>query len=83
MSNKQINKMLSLKGVFYGLKACIYGILSSLIILAIMYYNIEDYSNYKFKIPLIDITICIIIVYSIIFFSIWYAKRNIRANNIF
>ncbi len=82
MSEKQINKMLSLEGVFYGLKACTYGIFSSLIILVIMYYNIEDYSYYKFNIPWAYIGSCIIVIYSIIFFSIWHAKRKIKNKNI-
>ena len=82
MSQKQISKMLSIEGIFYGAKACMYGIVISLLILVIMYYNIEDYNYYKLSIPWGNIGLCIIVVYSIIFFATWYAKRKIRTNNI-
>lgn len=82
MSQKQISKMLSIEGIFYGAKACIYGMVISLLILVIMYYNIEDYNYYKLSIPWGNIGLCIIAAYSIIFFATWYAKRKIRTNNI-
>ena len=48
MSNKQINKMLFLEGIFYGLNAIIYGVIISLIILYLMYLFMENTKLYLF-----------------------------------
>ncbi len=84
MSNKQINKMVILEGIFYGLDAIFYGILLSLIILwsNAIYTKITYKYAQSFHIPWIEIGIVITIIYTVIFLSIKNARRKMRQSNI-
>ncbi len=82
MDNRQINKMLFLEMVFYGLDAIIYGILISLVILYIMYIALIETIMYNFYIPIENMILCIVISYIVIFLSIVFAKRRINNQNI-
>ena len=84
MSDKQINKMLFLEGLFFGLDAIIYGILIGIVVLYLIYIFIidVDYNIKPFKLPYIDFAICIIVAYAVIFLSIFYTKKNIQNQNI-
>ena len=82
MSNKQINKMLFLEMIFYGLDAIIYGILISLIILYVMYIALVEIAMYAFYIPIDNMLLCIAITYIVIFLSFLCAKRKIKRQNI-
>lgn len=82
MSNKQINKMLFLEIIFYGLDAIIYGILISLIILYVIYIALIETEIYAFYIPIDNMLLCIAIAYTVIFLSFLCAKGKIRKQNI-
>lgn len=83
MSIKQINKMLFLEGIFYGIASMFFGIIISFIILLLSYQKLKINTNlYPFTIPWLNIFICIIIIYSIIFFSIISARKKIKEENI-
>lgn len=82
MSNKQINKMLFLEGIFYGLNAIIYGVIISLIILYLMYLFMENTKLYLFIIPWKHIIICIATIYLTIFITMINAKNKIKNKNI-
>jgi len=82
MSNKQINKMLFLETIFYGLDAIIYGILISLIILYVMYIALIKTSMFAFYVPIGNIILCIAISYVVIFLATVFAKGKIRKQNI-
>lgn len=84
MSNKQINKMLFLEGLFYGLDAVIYGLLIGGIILYLIYVLLIDKAGNirPFKLPYIDFAICIIVTYLTIFLSIIHTKKQIENQNI-
>ena len=81
MSNKQVNKMLLLEGLFYGMEAIILGSIISIVILYVMHTIILG-NAYLFKINLINILISIAIMYAIIFLTITYSKRKLKKNNI-
>ena len=84
MSDKQINKMLLLEGLFYGLDAVIYGLLVGILVLYLIYiFVVDQNSNIKpFVLPYIDFVICIIVTYAVIFAAIIFAKRKINTQNI-
>ncbi len=82
MSNKQINKMLMLEGLFYGTTSLIIGLIISIIILYILYKKMIDTTLYAFTIPYISILLVLIIIYAVIFISIIYAKNQINKENI-
>lgn len=82
MSNKQINKMLFLEMIFYGLDAIIYGILISLLILYVMYIALVEIEIYAFYVPIGNMILCIISAYLVIFLATVFAKRKIKKQNI-
>lgn len=82
MSDKQINKMLILEGIFYGLDAIIYGMLIQLLIYYIIYIVKVQTNIYAFEIPWKSIFICITYVYFTIFIAIWKGKRKMKDLNI-
>lgn len=81
MSNHQINKMLFLEGIFYGLDSLIFGILISMILIYIIYLFMVDIEFYKLSMPYVNIIISIVAVYIIIFYSIISAKKKLDKEN--
>ncbi len=82
MNKKQINKMLFLEGLFYGVKGLIIGILFSIWFLFIIYLKMIDAKIYKFSVSYINIIICVAIMYLIIFMAIAIAGKSIKNRNI-
>ena len=82
MSNKQINNMLILEGLFYSVNAIFYGIAISLIILYMIYFTIMKQEISAFKVPLSNIIISIVVAYAVIFISIHFSKKKINKQNI-
>ena len=82
MSEKQINKMLILEGIFDGLDALIFGMLISVVILYIMYLFMIDIKIYKFTVSYANIAISVIVTYLVIFIAILNSKRKLKKQNI-
>ena len=82
MSNKQINKMITLEGVFYGVNSIICGIAISLVIQFMLYLLTTNSRLYGFKMPWKDLLICIVFICLIIFVTIKNAKKKIIDKNI-
>lgn len=82
MSQKQINKMLTLEGMFYCLDSIIYGLLISMMILYLMFTKMQNTNLYTFEVPWIQIAISIIVTYIITFIAMWTAKSTIKKQNI-
>lgn len=85
MSNKQINRMTILEGILYAIDSLIFGISISVGILYI-YYIIQTYKPKSiptlFHIPWLNILICLLLVYTVIFLAIRNAKKKIKESNI-
>lgn len=81
-SNKQINKMIFFEGLFYGIESLVYGIAISIGILFLMYILMIDTAYNSFNVPWINIIICIVCTYSIVFISIYRARNRIKEKNI-
>lgn len=83
MSKKQINKMIFLEGIFYGLDSIFYGTTISILILFFVYQQMDiDSRMYPFTISWLNIMICIAFVYTIIFISMRSSKKKIEKENI-
>lgn len=82
MSDKQINKMLNLEGIFYGLKAILIGIAIGIVILYLIYLSTKISALETFEIPVIRSIIAIALIYLIIFLAINKGKRKINIDNI-
>ncbi len=77
-----MGKMMFLEGIFYGLDSIIYGNLISIAILYVMYLFMIDTKLYYFSIPWLNIGICALITYIVIFIAITNAKRKIKNRNL-
>ena len=82
MSKKQLNRMLFLEGIFYGIASIILGIIISTVILYIMYLLMIETSLYNFSISWINIIYCIIATYIMIFITIVYSKNKVINKNV-
>ena len=82
MSKKQINKMLKLEGVFYGIISLIIGSVISITILYILYTKMLDTELYAFTVSIPILILTIVAVFGIIFVSIRYAKKQMNSENI-
>ena len=82
MSEKQLNKMLFLEGIFYGIDSIVYGALISVVILYLMYFIMTDMTVYAYKFPILNMLLAIVVVYLVIFTAMFFAKKKIAKNNI-
>lgn len=74
--------MMIIEGIFYGLDALFYGIGISLIILFYVYMGVMNTRIDAFEIPWLNIAICAIIIYTVIYAAINHAKKKIQKENI-
>ena len=74
--------MMIIEGIFYGLDALFYEIGISLIILFYVYMGAMDTRIDAFEIPGLNITICVISIYTVIYVAINHAKRKLQKENI-
>lgn len=82
MSDKQISKMLSLEGIFYGVVAGLLGVIISIIFLYVMHMIMFDAKVYFFNIPWLSIIESVIVMYVVIFFAIVCARKENRDKSI-
>lgn len=82
MSEKQINKMLFLEGVFYGASGLCIGTIFSFWILYLISRFAIDTELYLFEFPFIHILYAVIIVYVTIYIAMMIARTKIKKRNI-
>lgn len=88
MTDKEFNKMIILESVLYSLKALVYGIGFSIILLYLMYSSsiegtfIENVKYLFNKLPYLNILITIVVVTIIILLTMFYSISKINKQNI-
>ena len=82
MSEKQIDKMLVLEGLFYGFSGLVFGVILSLGLLELIGHFAIDMELYLFKLPLVSIIYAIFIVYAVIAIAMLSARHKIKYRNI-
>ena len=83
MSKKQLNKMLFLESLFYGLDSTIYGSLISFAILYIRYFISETNKQiYGFNMPWMYLIISIFVLYTVILIATKSGKKKLKNQNI-
>ena len=78
MSEKQIRKMLSLEGIFYGIKGIAYGITISLVILYLIYIVLMENKLYIFTYPWKTAIGITAITFVIINIAMMFSKKKIK-----
>lgn len=82
MSQRQVDKMLFLEGIFYGFSAIIFGIMFSFLILYLLSKIAIDENLYIFEFPIVHITYAIFMIYTIILFGMINARKKVKEQNI-
>jgi len=82
MTNHSFHKMLNYECVFYGLKALIYGLPSSIGITYLIYRSITEGVEMGFRLPVSSIAVSVISVFLIVFVCMMYSMSKIRKENI-
>lgn len=79
---KGFNKMLNYESIFYGLKALIYGLPISFLVMYFMYRVLMIKFDYGFIIPMNSVYIVIASVFMIVGTAMLYSSRKVRKDNI-
>lgn len=80
---KGFNKMLGYESIIYGLKALLYGLPISIIVIYIFHMVFADIVSFSgILIPYNAILVSIVAVFIIVFFTMMYATRKIKKANI-
>lgn len=75
-------KMIYFESLFYGIKALLYGLPISFIIMFIMYNVLQLNFNFDFTVPWKNIAIAIIGVFTVVGTTMLYASRKMKHENI-
>lgn len=76
------NKMLNFESIFYGLKALLYGLPISVVVMNLIYHVLGLSFEYEFEISSADIIIVIISVFLIVGVSMLYSSKKVKKENI-
>lgn len=82
MTKKSFNKMIFYESGFYGIKALLYGIPASSLIIWFIYYNISSQFDSGFSLPWVGIIIAVMSVFIVIGSSMMYSSSKIKKENI-
>ncbi len=79
---KSFNRMLNYESIFYGIKALIYGLPISFLVMYLMYRVLMVKFSYGFILPMTSIYIVIASVFLIVGTAMLYSSRRVRKENI-
>lgn len=82
MTNLGFKKMLNYECIFYGLKALLYGIPTSIFVTYLIYLTFKHGVETSFYLPVSSILISILTVFFIVFISMIYSMRKVNKENI-
>lgn len=79
---KGFSRMLNYESIFYGVKALVYGIPISFMVMYLMYKTLMAKFEYDFTIPLVSVYIVIAAVFVIVGTAMLYSSHRVRRENI-
>ncbi|MFC4401956.1 ABC transporter permease [Gracilibacillus xinjiangensis] len=82
MTPKGFDKMIYYESIFYGIKALLYGLPLSILIIALMYKAFQSTFEYGFTFPWMSILYVIISIFVIVGTTMVYSIRKIKKENI-
>lgn len=81
MSNKEMNRMMNFACILYGSRALLYGLPVSIIITGFIYRVISEGFTTGFYLPWSAIAIAVLSVFIVVFATMMYSMRKIKADN--
>lgn len=82
MTSKGFNKMINYESIFYGIKALLYGIPISVIVMGFIYWAMRKTFEYGFEIPWLSFIYVIIAIFLIVGSAMLYSISKIKKENI-
>ena len=82
MTPKGFNKMMNYESIFYGMKAILYGIPISILIMFLMYLSFRSTFVYGFALPWMSLLFVIIAIFLIVGAAMFYSIKKLEKNNI-
>lgn len=82
MSQKEINRMMNFECILYGSRALLYGIPVSIAITWLIYNIVSEGYTAGFYVPFTAIGVAICSVFIVVFATMLYAMRKIKADNL-
>ncbi|WP_069999130.1 FtsX-like permease family protein [Cellulosilyticum sp. I15G10I2] len=82
MTPKSFNRMISYESIFYGIKALIYGLPISLLVIYLMHRTLMAKFSFEFAIPWMSMGITIGAVFIIVGAAMLYASAKVKKENI-
>jgi len=82
MTPKGFDKMMNYESIFYGLKALLYGLPISVVVMFLIYRALQGTFEYGFTLPWMSIIQVIIAIFLIVGITMLYSIRKIRKENI-
>lgn len=79
---KGFNKMLNYESIFYGVKALLYGLPISILVMYLMYRTLMTKFYFEFSVPMTSIFIVVISVFLIVSIAMIYSSSRVRKENI-
>lgn len=82
MTTKEFKRMIRYESILYGLKALLFGIPVGIVLSYIIYSVIAQAFDTGYQIPWMQIGICIVFVFAIIFITMRYSMNKTKKQNI-
>lgn len=82
MTPKGFNKMINYESIFYGVKALLYGLPISFVIMYLIYWSLRNTFEYGFNLPWMSILFVVIIIFIIVGAAMLYSIQKVKKENI-
>ncbi len=82
MTPKGFNKMINYESIFYGIKALLYGLPASVLMMLFIYYTLTKQFNFGFMLPWTEIAVAMIAVFLIVSAAMLYSISKVKKENI-
>ncbi|WP_099364359.1 FtsX-like permease family protein [Fredinandcohnia onubensis] len=82
MTPKGFNKMINYESIFYGVKALLYGLPISFVIMYLIYWSLRNTFEYGFNLPWMSILFVVIIIFIIVGAAMLYSIQKVKQENI-
>lgn len=82
MTPKSFNKMVNYESIFYGIKALLYGLPLSFIVMILIYREAASGFQFEFTVPWGSLIAAIVGVFVVVGLSMYYSGRQIKKQNI-
>ncbi|WP_137743733.1 ABC transporter permease [Robertmurraya siralis] len=82
MTPKGFNKLINYESVFYGVKALLYGLPISAVVMALIHWSLQGPFSYGLMVPWMNIVYVIIAIFIIVSSVMLYSIRKIKKENI-